>query len=345
MYAHCQQTKGEDLYDELISTYQAIRSMRNSMTKSLENDLLQSSETEAIITDLVKSVFATPEHLTIERVREGQSTEVYRIHRSSSVFYLRILPELDASFAPEVYVHTMLRAHGLCVPEVVYFEHLHPTLQRSVMITTEIPGQAIGYGSHADDVHPIIRHAGRELARINTVKVNGFGWIQHDKSRVDELQAEYTTYAEWLQQHFAEPLAVLGQRRVLAPRAVATIRLMLAEAVELFGEEPSVLAHGDFDVTHIYQHNGHYTGIIDFGEIRGANQYYDLGHFQIENPALLPDLLEGYARMTVLPPDVMRRILVTSVLIATRRLGRRIARSGDIYAPDLAAIMRIIDMS
>ncbi|MCX6048259.1 MAG: aminoglycoside phosphotransferase family protein [Chloroflexi bacterium] len=302
----------------------------------------QPAGTEAILSHLVKSILATTEPLTIERVREGQSTEVYRIHQSARRFYLRLLPELDASFAPEVYVHTILRTQGLRVPEVVYFEHYHPGLQRSVMMTTEIPGQAIGYGARSADVQPVIRQAGRELAYINTIKVDKFGWIQRDKPWVDQLQAEYTTYAAWLQRDFAEPCAVLEQHGVLAPSALAAVRLMLAEAVALLGEEPPVLAHGDFDVTHIYQQHGQYTGIIDFGEIRGANQWYDLGHFQIENPDLLPALLDGYGEITPLPTDVMRRILITSGLIAVRRLGRWLARSGDLYQPDLAAIMRII---
>jgi aminoglycoside phosphotransferase len=306
----------------------------------LENDLLQPPEIKAIITDLVRSVFATTEHLTIERMTEGHSTEVYRIRRSDKVFYLRILPELDASFAPEVYVHMLLWARGLRVPEVVYFEYVHPALQRSVMITTEIPGHALGYGARTPDVRPILHHAGQELARVNAVEVRGFGWVLRDKPVVDELQAEYAIYAEWIQQHVAEPLAVLGQRQVLSPHDVDTVRLVMTEAMELFGREPAVLAHGDFDVTHIYQHDGQYTGMIDFGEIRGATLFYDLGHFQIENADLLPDLLAGYAEISPLPSDAMRRILVTSILIAVYRLGRRIARSGDIYAPDLAAIER-----
>ncbi|CAN5467376.1 hypothetical protein BH10CHL1_BH10CHL1_10610 [soil metagenome] len=304
----------------------------------------QSYETTKIIINLIKSVVPLTGPVTIERVLEGVSTEVYRLRRLDEIFYLRILPELDASFAPEVYVHTLLRGYGVRVPEVIYFEHAHPALQRSVMITTEIAGQAIGYGAHAYDVRPIIRQAGRELARINAIQVNGFGWIKRDKLLVNQLQAEYTTYAEWLQQEFSEALAVLEQRLALTPRAIADVRLVLAEAVALFDSNSAVLAHGDFDVTHIYQYNGQYTGIIDFGEIRGANQWYDLGHFQIENPALLPVLLDGYAEMTDIPPDIMRRIQVTSLLIATRRLGRRIARSGEIYAPDAAAIMRLIQV-
>ena len=36
------------------------------------------------------------------------------------------------------------------------------------------------------------------------------------------------------------------------------------------GGGPAVLAHGDFDPTHVFAARGTYAGIIDFGEIRGA---------------------------------------------------------------------------
>ena len=308
----------------------------------LKNNLGQPQATHVLLSELAQSIFSTSAPLPIERMQEGVSTEVYRICHAGEVFYLRILPEVEASFAPEVYVHTLLQACGAHVPKVVYFEHLHPVLQRSVMITTEIPGHAIGHGAHDYDVRPIIRAAGQELAGVNAIAVAGFGWVLRDQPSVDRLQAEYATYEEWVQKHVAESFAVLGQRNVLSATDVATVGLVMAEATKLFGDEPSVLAHGDFDVTHIYQHSGQYTGLIDFGEIRGANRFYDLGHFQVENAELLPDLLAGYTEISPLPSDAMRRILAMSVLIAVRRLGRRIARSGDIYGPDLAAIARAL---
>jgi aminoglycoside phosphotransferase (APT) family kinase protein len=206
------------------------------------------------------------------------------------------------------------------------------------MLTTEIPGRAIGHGSYGPDMRRIVGQAGQALAQIHTIAVCGFGWIQRQDEVVTELRAEYPTHQEWIEQHVSEPLRALGQRGVLAARDVQAISLMMAEAAQLFGAEPAVLAHGDFDVTHIYQHQGRFAGIIDFGEIRGADRLYDFGHFQIENADLLPDLLAGYAEVHPLPSDYMRRILVTSLLIAVRRLGRRVARDADIYEPDLRAI-------
>jgi hypothetical protein len=46
------------------------------------------------------------------------------------------------------------------------------------------------------------------------------------------------------------------------------------------------MPYGDLDLTHIYCQDGHYTGIIDLGEIRGTGPYYDLGHFRFHDGRL-----------------------------------------------------------
>src|SRR5947209_11250902 len=76
----------------------------------------------------------------INPVDEGVSTHVYRIKRSEEIFYLRVLPEEGATFAPEVEAHALLRRAGVRVPEVVYWDDLDPGLSRAVMLTTEIEG-------------------------------------------------------------------------------------------------------------------------------------------------------------------------------------------------------------
>jgi aminoglycoside phosphotransferase (APT) family kinase protein len=294
------------------------------------------------ITELLRTIFPAAARLAVERVAESHSTDVYRVWRDGRVLYFRVLPEREASFAPEVYVHHTLRARGLHVPEVIYFEHYNSRLQRSIMLTTEIPGRAIGYGPRASEVHGIVRQCGRELAMLNTVAVRGFGWIGRHDPRVDHLSAEHATYRAWLLPDIAAPLTTLVRENVLAARDAQAVRAAIDEAIALFGAEPAYLAHGDFDATHIYHQDGHYTGIIDFGEIRGTNQLYDLGHFQIAHADLLPGLLEGYAEIITLPRDYMRRILLTGLLIAVRRLGRWVARSATIYPPDLQAIERTL---
>jgi aminoglycoside phosphotransferase (APT) family kinase protein len=289
---------------------------------------------------VLRAIFPTA-RLAAEYVPESHSTEVYRVWRDDEVLYFRVLPELAASFAPEAYVHEVARKQGLHVPRAIYYEHNNATFQRSLMLTTAIPGCALGYRPRSPQAPQIVRQAGCELAILNRIPVCGFGWIKRDQAHVDELHAECDSYAAGLLPDLEAALEALAQSALLSVRDLQAVRSAMDEAVALFGGEPAYLAHGDFDVTHIYHQDGRYSGIIDFGEIRGANQLYDLGHFQIENADLLPDLLEGYADVVTLPADYMRRILLNGLLIAVRRLGRGLARTRALYSPDLQAIRRM----
>ncbi len=168
--------------------------------------------------------------------------------------------------------------------------------------------------------------AGRDLAIINSIPVQQFGWIRRDSGEVISLEAEFSTCRALVFEHLEEDLAFLGER-VLSTREIEAIRGIVDRFGAWLDIEQSWLAHGDFDATHIYQEHGCYTGIIDFGEIRGGDPFYDLGHFQMHDgetlPArVLPYLLEGYKEVVQLPPDYEQRIHFSSLLIATRALTR-----------------------
>ncbi len=273
----------------------------------------------------VARLFPHTPPLSIERVEEGVSTYVYRIHRNNDIFYLRLLPEIGASFAPEVRVHQLLRDKGVCVPEVVYFEHLNETLQLSLMLTTEIKGTHIGHCTSAEDQRTILRQAGRDLAILNSISVQGFGWMKRDSAEVVQLKAEFPTYRAFIYEQLEDDLTLLASRQLLSGSDITNIYSIFARYDTWLDGEQAYLAHGDFDVTHIYQQHGQYTGIIDFGEIRGATSWYDLGHFRLHegeklSNTVMPCLIEGYQEGAPLPLDYEQRISFASLLIALRML-------------------------
>ena len=117
----------------------------------------------------------------------------------------------------------------------------------------------------------------------------------------------------------------MANKQLLSSSDVTDITAILARYASWLNEKQAYLAHGDFDVTHIYQQHGQYTGIIDFGEIRGTTSWYDLGHFQLHDGETLPNmvlpyLLEGYQDVMSLPSNYEQRISFTSLLIALRML-------------------------
>jgi aminoglycoside phosphotransferase (APT) family kinase protein len=280
---------------------------------------------------VVDRVFHPDPECQVERVTEGVSTFVYRIRRGAEAFYLRILPEVDASFAPEVRALQLLRQRGVRVPEVVYWEHRDALLGRSVMVTTEIAGRHVGRRTVDGATRQILFEAGQQLALLNTVPVTGFGWVRRDRGEVVDLEGEHPTLRAFVYEHLEADLAALERERLLNRDDAVAIRGIVEAHPSWLDAEQGQLAHGDFDVTQIYQQDGRYTGIIDFGEIRGADRWYDLGHFRMHDGETLPELvldwlLEGYRSAVPLPADHRRRISFASLLIAVRAFARCLER-------------------
>jgi aminoglycoside phosphotransferase (APT) family kinase protein len=293
---------------------------------------------------IAQQLFPHARTLNVSRVLDGGSTWVYRIDQfdqfdqSDNTFYLRVLPEADASFAPEVFVHNALRMRGVHVPEVIHFEHYHEEFQRSLVVTTAIAGVPVARAASPEVMAPVLREAGRELALLNQLPVNGFGWVQRDCSSVYELRGEHSTFADWAMTESVPAVAMVARHGLLTEAQVARLELTVALTLEQFQHEPATLAHGDFDLTHIFYKEGRYTGIIDFGEIRGTNGLYDLGHFAIENAHALPLLLAGYGEIASLPENYAEQIQLTALLVALQRTGRRLARAARALKADLQTI-------
>lgn len=298
----------------------------------------------AAIRQLVARIFPLSPPPVIERAEEGVSTLVYRIRRDDEVFYLRLLPEEGASFAPEVRVHQLLRERNVKVPEIVHFEHYNAALRRSVMVTTEVSGAPIGHRPLGERLRQILVEAGRDLAIVNSILVEGFGWIARDGAGAGRLTAEHPTYRAAFLEGFAEDLAALGAG-VLEREEVAAIRAIVARRDSRLDVARGSLAHGDFDATHIYQRDGRYSGIIDFGEIRGGDPYYDLGHFLLHDGErlpvrVLPHLLAGYREAAPLPPDHQQRIRLSGLTIGVRALARSAGHPPGMYQRYLAGSVR-----
>ncbi|MGN9912586.1 phosphotransferase [Phytohabitans sp. LJ34] len=252
--------------------------------------------------------------VSYRRTAEGMSTQVYQVHTGTETFYLRVAEEADENLETDAELHQRLRDLGVKVASVVYVEAFNADIGRSVMITTEVPGAAPARTA------PVVADAGADLAVLNQVPVDGFGFVRR-RGRRWPLRAEYATYPPYLTSYLPQtwpgPLASLFATPVLD-----TIEGM----VEHERDRPparAVLAHGDFDTTHIFHTGDRYTGLIDFGEIRGTEPFFDLSHFHLhDREALLPALLDGYQRVQPLPADHGPAIQRGAVLLALRQLCR-----------------------
>lgn len=240
-----------------------------------------------------------------ERVMSGHSTYVYRVRHKGRTYYLRILPE-DGSFAPEAKTHALMLAAGVRVPEVLFWEHKNKLADRSVMLTTEIPGECLEDSKSGGEIPMgVLREAGRQLAQLNAIPVDGFGWVDRrwpeggptgsPNSGDTVLKGENRHFRDY---YYASLYADIDALAAFGFDAEKLKDLMDRAFVRLEADVKSntaFLAHGDFDHSHIFQTAEGYAGMIDFGEIRGSHRLYDLGHYRLhESDAHFSLLAAGY---------------------------------------------------
>lgn len=246
----------------------------------------------------------------------------------SETYYVRFLPE-DTSFAAEVLAHNMLLNSGVIVPRVIAFEHREETTGLSVMITEEIPGVSIEDEWPHDDAPGILHEAGRQIARVHEVSVDGYGWI--DRTSYDRLKTEKSTFQEYFSEFLSSDLRTLEHYEFTNQEKMQIADLM-ETARQILDVQNAVLVHGDFDVSHIFHVNGRYTGLIDFGEIRGNNRLFDLATFTLFDRS--PDriaysyLLEGYCEIVPLTHDDLYATELMTLFQILRFLGKKVDQPG-----------------
>lgn len=280
---------------------------------------------------------------SVERAESGRSTPVFRVRRDGVTFYLRLAETNAASLAPEAMVHARLRERGALVPAVVAFAPFDAALGRSAMVTTEVPGRPIDDGLAGPRLGSVLAAAGRDLARMHTLAVDGFGWIERP-GPAGRLRAEHPTQRAFALDRFGDHLARLSGG-VLTGAEARAIDRVVADRAAWLDDGPARLAHGDLDATHIFHVNGRYSGLIDFGEIRGADRCYDLGHVALHDgerlpEPMLPGLLAGYRRVAPLPANAERRVNLWALLIGVRALARSLDRPPGSHQAHLAGAIR-----
>jgi len=251
---------------------------------------------------------------------------VYRVRFGRDTLYLRIWPFADESFESEALILSELQRRGVRVPKVLGWDAFHPLIGRSYLLTSEVPGRPLAPDDAPTLIESVLREAGRELAILNGVPVEGFGWIVRTPANATPLRGEHPTSRSFLSEYLRADLELLAAS-VFGPLEVIAMRRCIEDHPAWFDAPNARLAHGDFDTTPILHADGRYTGIIDFSEVRGTSRMYDLGHFHLHDGDRLPVtsfrwLVEGYRQQTCLPADYEEQVAFQGLLIGLRRLAR-----------------------
>jgi Ser/Thr protein kinase RdoA (MazF antagonist) len=193
-----------------------------------------------------------------------------------------------------------------------------------MMLVEEVPGVCIEDDWPKTHLQDILRDAGRQLARIHSIPVDGFGWI--DKNSHEMLKGEKPSFDEYFREYLQHDLRTLSQYPFSGEERKRIADLVLT-AQPILNVPNAVLVHGDFDISHIFHSAGRYSGIIDFGEIRGNNRLYDLATFIgfYQDRIIYSYLLEGYCEIVPLTDEDVYATELMALFMILRFLGKKVS--------------------
>ena len=295
------------------------------------------------IEDIAADVFGQAVPLVVEREPEGVSTVVYRITRGEEQFFMRLAEDDDDNLEVDALVHERLAALGVRTPAVVHVTRYDPRAARSLMITKHIGGRPLTAATDLSVRLAVLERAGEQIALINSVPVNGYSWVTRDVPTWPPA-AEIPDYPSYVVADLPTPWP--GDfEHLFTSEDLGLIENLIANE-QRRSIEGAVLAHGDLGLDHIFELDGTYAGIIDFGEIRGTEPEFDLGVFANHSPredraALIDAMLTGYGRVAPLPDDIRHSMHAAGTLKVLRQLGRWL-RPDFPHQRDPAALATII---
>lgn len=275
-----------------------------------------------VLEPVARRLFPAARSVTVEPASPNRLLAVYRIHADETVCYLRVAEAAGHDLTTDAQLLGCLAGLGVRVPEVVHVESNPSDLDRSFLVIAALDGNSLACHGTAAQARNAAREAGRDAALISTLEVDGFGWLRRDG--LPGLRAECPNYADFAVSDLPAPWPGWLARAFTTPE-LDNLQAILAEECQR-PMRKAHLAHGDLDVTHIWlNRHGQYTGIIDFGEARGADPFFDVGHFLLHDREtclhpLFEDFLAGYAEAGPLPDGHRDQIRRSAILSGLRQL-------------------------
>lgn len=274
------------------------------------------------ITEVQQFINTLPDYKSFKVEKTGNggvSTDVFRLVSGSSTRYLRVALE-GRSMSSEILAHKLLAGKGVKLPEVLNWQENPTDLGRSYIVTSEIPG--VPAKNESDLPEKVFFEAGKQLALINSIPVDGFGWIDRRQPNVTKLRGIYSSYQEFAlnNERIENMLNDLIMAEVIKNDLKGRYLRYVEERKNLVKCDQSYLSHGDFGNSHIFVNNSKYSGIIDFGDIRCTSVYHDLAHYYTYSSERFTPLLTGYQSVYSLGDDYMPKIEFVAMLFVIGKL-------------------------
>lgn len=259
------------------------------------------------------------ENFIVFEVASGISTNVFRLVNQEIEYYLRIAPEGE-NISTEALIHVLAAQTGVLVPSCIYYEDFNSNLSRSFMVTSKIVGQPVIERPRENSA--IVAAAGKDLARLHSIKIGGFGWFDVKTPHCKKLTGAFSSYIEFIFNglNILDRISVLKEKEVLSKDVSDKIHAFILDSAEKLDFTQAALSHSDLNNEHIFFNGESYSGLIDFGDACAMSTYHDLAKYFLNEPEDYRALLQGYLEINPLPAGYEDVIALEATIVAVKTL-------------------------
>ena len=224
--------------------------------------------------------------LDLRRIVAGEQNEVYDVtlERAPSLI-VRISHGGPEAHDREAWVLGQCASRGIRAPRVHALRRVEVgSEQRSIIVMEKLPGERLcDVNPDELDVRRVLGDVGAWLTELHSIPVQGFGYL--DGSGV----GKFPTMDDWLA-GLTTGAPVFEEAGRSVGLDAATIRGWLREIVDSFGASPPrvALLHNDLLANHVLVHDGHLSGIIDFGEVAAEPAASDFARWDFQEGERFP---------------------------------------------------------
>ena len=225
----------------------------------------------------------------------------------------------------EAWACDRVRKVGVAAPEVLALDTSAAHLDLPYLLTRRLLGEP----SEPDG--PALVEAGRQLARVHGLPVDGYGFLRENAPDAPVDVGPRRAWAEVVTGAL-DGLPDLVAAGVLPAGTADRLRAVVHEHPSLARAGPAVLLHGDLHPRHVFCADGRLTGIIDWGDVAAGDPLFDLGRFSVAGPVALDALLRGYTADRGLDPGTAAGVTAYRVLWAVLALTYEFRAGGNWFA-------------
>jgi aminoglycoside 2''-phosphotransferase len=240
----------------------------------------------SVVADVVAEVAKAP-ILDIRRIVAGEQNEVYDVtlERAPSLI-VRISHRGSMAHEREAWVIGQCASRDIRAPRVHALRRIEVGSEwRSTIVMEKLPGERLCDLHLAEtDLRRVLGEVGAWLKDLHSIPVKGFGYL--DGSGVGFR----ATMDDWLAGSLITAAPVFEKAGRSVGLEAATIRGWLREVVDSIRAAPPrvVLIHNDLLANHVLVHDGHLSGIIDFGEVAAEPAAIDFAKWDFNEGERFP---------------------------------------------------------